>query len=52
MQGLGSIRLSCSFYVRLRYEKQKIVWIVGLAGLFWLSIRLVLSMADTLRGDS
>ncbi len=38
--------LVAMFFMHLRYEKQKIVWIVALAGLFWLSILLVLSMSD------
>jgi caa(3)-type oxidase subunit IV len=34
------------FFMHLRYEKQKVVWLALLAGMFWLSILFVLSMAD------
>jgi cytochrome c oxidase subunit 4 len=34
------------FFMHLRYEKSKIVWAWGLAGMFWLSLLLILSMAD------
>jgi cytochrome c oxidase subunit 4 len=34
------------FFMHLRYEKQKVVWLALLAGVFWLSILFVLSMAD------
>mgnify|MGYP005809577659 CR=1 FL=1 len=39
------------FFMHLRYEKQKIVWVWAIAGVFWLSILFVLGMADyTTRG--
>jgi cytochrome c oxidase subunit 4 len=34
------------FFMHLRYERQKIVWAWAFAGIFWLSILFVLSMAD------
>lgn len=34
------------FFMHLRYERQKTVWIMAIAGVFWLSILMVLSMAD------
>jgi cytochrome c oxidase subunit 4 len=33
-------------FMHLKYEKQKIVWVVAVAGVFWLSIMLLLSMTD------
>lgn len=38
--------LVAMFFMHLRYEKQKIVWIVAIAGVFWLSILFVLGMSD------
>jgi cytochrome c oxidase subunit 4 len=38
--------LVAMFFMHLRYERQKIVWIVAIAGVFWLSILFVLSMSD------
>jgi cytochrome c oxidase subunit IV len=34
------------FFMHLRYEHQKMAWIVALAGFFWLSILFGLSMTD------
>lgn len=34
------------FFMHLRYEHQKMAWIVALAGFFWLSILFSLSMTD------
>lgn len=34
------------FFMHLRYEHQKMAWVVALAGFFWLSILLSLSMTD------
>ena len=43
--------LVAMFFMHLRYEHSKIVWVWAIAGVFWLSILLVLSMADyTTRG--
>src|SRR6266542_4174927 len=36
------------FFMHMRYENQKMVWIWAIAGVFWLSILFVLSMADYL----
>ncbi|MFB3916874.1 MAG: cytochrome C oxidase subunit IV family protein [Terriglobales bacterium] len=36
------------FFMHLRYEKQKVIWVWAIAGVFWLSILFVLSMADYL----
>ena len=43
--------LVAMFFMHLRYEHQKIVWVWAMAGLFWLSILFLLSMTDyTTRG--
>lgn len=43
--------LVAMFFMHLRYEHQKIVWVWAVAGLFWLSILFLLSMTDyTTRG--
>jgi cytochrome c oxidase subunit IV len=34
------------FFMHLRYERQRIVSVWAIAGLFWLSILFVLSMSD------
>lgn len=34
------------FFMHLRYDHQKIVWIVAIAGFFWLSILLFLTVTD------
>ncbi len=34
------------FFMHLRYENQKMAWVVALAGFFWLSILFSLSMTD------
>ena len=36
------------FFMHVRYEDQKITWIVVIAGFFWLAILLALSMTDYL----
>jgi cytochrome c oxidase subunit IV len=36
------------FFMHLRYERQKVIWAWVVAGVFWLSILLVLSMSDYL----
>ncbi len=36
------------FFMHVRYEDQKITWVVVLAGFFWLVILLALSMTDYL----
>jgi cytochrome c oxidase subunit 4 len=36
------------FFMHLRYERSKTVWVWAIAGLFWLSILFFLSMADYL----
>jgi cytochrome c oxidase subunit 4 len=38
--------LVAMFFMHLRYERSKIVWAWGIAGIFWLSILFVLSMSD------
>jgi len=38
--------LVAMFFMHLRYQHQKIVWIWAIAGLFWLGILLLLSMTD------
>ena len=43
--------LVAMYFMHLRYEHSKMVWIVAITSLFWLSIMFVLSMADyTTRG--
>ncbi len=43
--------LVAMFFMHLRYEHSKMVWVWAIAGIFWLSILMVLSMADyTTRG--
>ncbi|HLZ34619.1 MAG TPA: cytochrome C oxidase subunit IV family protein [Nitrospira sp.] len=34
------------FFMHLLYEKQKVVWIWASVGVFWLSILMVLTIAD------
>ena len=34
------------FFMHLRYERSKIVWVWGIAGIFWLLILFSLSMSD------
>lgn len=34
------------FFMHLRYDHQKIVWMVAIAGFFWLSILLFLTVTD------
>jgi cytochrome c oxidase subunit 4 len=34
------------FFMHVRYEGQKQIWVVILAGVFWLGLLLVLSMSD------
>lgn len=34
------------FFMHLRYEHQKMAWVVALAGFFWLSILLMLTATD------
>jgi cytochrome c oxidase subunit IV len=34
------------FFMHVRYESQKIVWVMVLAGFFWLGINLALIMTD------
>ena len=34
------------FFMHLRYEHQKMTWVVALAGFFWLSILMTLSITD------
>lgn len=34
------------FFMHLLYEKQKVVWIWASVGIFWLSILMVLTIAD------
>jgi cytochrome c oxidase subunit IV len=47
----GKALLVIFFFMHMRYENQKMVWIWAIAGVFWLSILFVLSMADyTTRG--
>ncbi len=36
------------FFMHVRYEDQKITWVVVLAGFFWLAIMLALDMTDYL----
>ncbi|MGI9101218.1 MAG: cytochrome C oxidase subunit IV family protein [Terriglobales bacterium] len=36
------------FFMHVRYEDQKITWVVIVAGFFWLGILMALSMADYL----
>ena len=36
------------FFMHVRYENQKIAWIVVIAGFFWLGILMALSMTDYL----
>ncbi len=36
------------FFMHVRYEDQKITWVVIVAGFFWLGIMMALSMADYL----
>ncbi len=36
------------FFMHVRYEDQKITWVVIIAGFFWLGIMLALSMTDYL----
>ena len=36
------------FFMHVRYEDQKITWVVVIAGFFWLGILLALSMTDYL----
>ena len=36
------------FFMHVRYEDQKITWVVIIAGFFWLGILLALSMTDYL----
>ncbi len=36
------------FFMHVRYEDQKITWVVVIAGFFWLVILLALSMTDYL----
>ena len=36
------------FFMHVRYEDQKITWVVVVAGFFWLAILLALSMTDYL----
>ncbi len=43
--GLKAI-LVALFFMHLRFEKQKIVWVWSMAGVVWLSILLVLSAGD------
>ncbi len=38
--------LVAMFFMNLRYENYKMVWIVAVAGIFWLTLLLGLSMAD------
>ena len=38
--------LVAMFFMNLRYENYKMVWIVAVAGVFWLVLLLGLSMAD------
>jgi cytochrome c oxidase subunit 4 len=38
--------LVAMFFMHLRYERSKIVWVWAIAGIFWLSILFVLSMSD------
>jgi cytochrome c oxidase subunit 4 len=42
----GKALLVALFFMHLRYEHSKIVWLWALAGLFWLSILFFLSMTD------
>jgi cytochrome c oxidase subunit IV len=42
----GKALLVALFFMHLRYEKQKVVWVWAFAGVFWLSILFALSMAD------
>lgn len=34
------------FFMHLRYERSKIVWVWALAGIFWLLILFILTMSD------
>jgi cytochrome c oxidase subunit 4 len=36
------------FFMHVRYESQKIAWVVVIAGFFWLGILLALTMTDYL----
>ncbi len=36
------------FFMHVRYESQKIAWVVVVAGFFWLGIMLALTMTDYL----
>ncbi len=36
------------FFMHMRYEKLKIVWVVAVAGLFWLFILFIGNLADYL----
>lgn len=36
------------FFMHVRYEDQKITWVVVIAGFFWLGLLLALSMTDYL----
>jgi cytochrome c oxidase subunit 4 len=36
------------FFMHVRYESQKITWVVVIAGFFWLGILLALTMTDYL----
>lgn len=36
------------FFMHVRYENQKMAWIVVIAGFFWLGILMALSMTDYL----
>jgi len=38
--------LVAMFFMHLRYENQKMSWVVGLAGVFWLTIMLSLTLSD------
>ena len=38
--------LVAMFFMHLRYENYKMVWIIAVAGIFWLSLLMVLSMTD------
>lgn len=38
--------LVACFFMHLLYEKQKIVWIWASVGIFWLSILMLITMAD------
>lgn len=51
--GVVAIAIACTkallvalFFMHLRYEHQKMAWVVALAGFFWLSILLFLSTTD------